>query len=246
MLSSTSTLSLTLGLFLVSASYAASQDLLNTGILDGSWDITRYYYSDTANIANNGVGTHCGKQEHINLKVDGNSFVQDSSVKDVTFGTSGIWEIESLESISENTNHTLEPELDPLYLKFRAFKDALSPLDLCAAVQVIAPSSSASSASSDRTELFMMVNTTNPRLCPAPWIRFGGVCAQGVDFLTGKCISGPCLDKLKDQHATATNTVTSTVQSHPTEGAKKNGGSLIGAIPKVAHALASMAVTVLV
>lgn len=59
------TLSLTLGLVLTSGSHGLPQDLLKTDILDGSWDMTRYYYSDTANVADS-EGSHCGKQEHIN------------------------------------------------------------------------------------------------------------------------------------------------------------------------------------
>jgi len=154
------------------------------------------------------------------------------------FGTSGIWVIESLEPISGDTNHTLKPELDPLYLKFRAFKDAVNPLDLCVAVQVVAPSTSTSSGKGDRTELFMMVNATNPRLCPAPWTRFGGACAQGVEFLMGKCLSGPCSDKLKDGHAT----VISPGQGH--EDAKKNDGSLTEVFSQATYALVLMSAAI--
>lgn len=139
------------------------------------------------------------------------------------FGTSGIWEIQSLEPISEDTNRTLKAELHPLYLKFRAFKDAVNPLDLCVALQVVAPSTSLFSGTSDRTELFMLVNATNPRLCPALWLRFGGACAQGVEFLMGKCVSGTCVDKLKNERATTTRPG----QGHPGENAKKSDGSSI-------------------
>lgn len=64
MLSSLLTLSLALVLSSATAdSNNPSQDLLKTGILDGTWGMTRYHYSENSN---NG-GSHCGKQEYFSL-----------------------------------------------------------------------------------------------------------------------------------------------------------------------------------
>lgn len=71
-------------------------------------------------------------------------------------------------------------------------------MDLRIALQVI-PSSMASldtKANNDpinSSEISVMGSSLSPKQCPTRWVLFGGICAQGVDFLRGKCVDSACI-----------------------------------------------------
>ncbi|KAG0259816.1 hypothetical protein BGZ95_004569 [Linnemannia exigua] len=195
-----------------------SQDLMKLRILDGTWRMTRYSYTvaapaDTHGHQNTtgaqlGQGS-CNKHEKLTWRVEGKSFIQVSSTPDTLFGTSGIWEIQSLVPITGNNDHTLKQELNPNYLKFRAYKDGTTPLDLCMATQVLLPEVGSPAIAAftnmamiktdehDAPQLTVMVDSSKPKQCPSRWVQFGGVCAKGVDFFKGQCVFGACVDLFK-------------------------------------------------
>ncbi|KAF8939770.1 hypothetical protein BGZ47_008055 [Haplosporangium gracile] len=196
-----------------------AQDLLKSRVLDGTWKMTRYSFAATVpadahgrrNITGAQLGQgSCSKQENLTWKVDGKSFSQISGTPEALFGSSGIWEIQSLVPITGNDDRALKQALNPNYLKFRAYKDGTTPLDLCMATQVLPPettglptvtafSSLALSKISvrDVSQLTVMVDPLNPKQCSSRWVQFGGVCAKGIDFLKGYCESGACMELFK-------------------------------------------------
>lgn len=114
------------------------------------------------------------------------------------FGSSGIWDIQALAPISSAQDDSKKPELNPNFLKFRGYREGVTPMDLCIAFQVIPPSmvsldTKANSNSINSSEINVMVSPLNPKQCPTRWVLFGGTCAQGVDFLRGKCVEGACM-----------------------------------------------------
>ncbi|KAF9369720.1 hypothetical protein CPB97_003351, partial [Podila verticillata] len=190
-----------------------SQDVLSTGVLDGVWSLTRYFYDDskapfsTTSTKNTGAPNkttraldngHCARQEKLTWRFDGKSFVQENSKPDIMFGSSGIWDIQALAPISSAQDDSKKPELNPNFLKFRGYREGVTPMDLCIAFQVIPPSmvsldTKANSNSINSSEINVMVSPLNPKQCPTRWVLFGGTCAQGVDFLRGKCVEGACM-----------------------------------------------------
>ncbi|KAG0356374.1 hypothetical protein BG005_004707 [Podila minutissima] len=196
-----------------------SQDVLSTGVLDGVWSLTRYFYNDPKvpfNITSTTTGAsnkttraiengHCSRQERLTWCFDRKFFVQDDSKPDIMFGSSGIWDIQALVPISSAQDDSKKPELNPNFLKFRGYREGVTPMDLCIALQVIPPSKTGLDAKTNNDsisgpEIGVMVNIFNPKQCPTRWVLFGGTCAQGVDFLRGKCVEGACMkssDKLE-------------------------------------------------
>ncbi|KAF9119641.1 hypothetical protein BGW39_000158 [Mortierella sp. 14UC] len=211
-----------------------SQDLINSRVLDGTWKMTRYSFTATAsknahghtNITGVQLGQGgCSKNENITWRAEGKSFSQVSSTPDTLFGSSGIWEIQSLVPIAGNNDHALKQELNPNYLKFRAYKDGATPLDLCIATQVLPPEigsfvksaftnpAPAKTNDGDNAQLIVMVDFSNPKQCPSRWVQFGGVCAKDVEFLKGHCVSGACMDLFKKTDLETTHNITEPARS---------------------------------
>jgi hypothetical protein len=147
--------------------------------------------------------------------IHGKTFVQAPTKPDVMFGSSGIWDILELIPTASGADH--DSKSGPMFLKFRAYREGVTPADLCVAVQVL-PAGSIASKAADGTdpssswvgpdqgapELAVMVNSTDPKQCPSRWVQFGGRCAKEVDFLTGKCQEGACLKRSSNNTPTAT------------------------------------------
>ncbi|KAG0295971.1 hypothetical protein BGZ96_010502 [Linnemannia gamsii] len=216
------------------------QNVVKSRVLDGTWKMTRYSYAATAPVHGHGYGNisgvhlgqgGCSKQENLIWKVDDKSFSQVLSNPDILFGSSGIWEIQSLVPIAGNSDHTLKQELKPSYLKLRAYKDGTIPLDLCMATQVLPPETSSNTISAfssltliktngqDVPQLTVMVDPSNPKQCPSQWVQFGGVCAKGIDFLKGYCESGSCMELFKESKQTPEATRSNTSSGRPEVGA---------------------------
>ena len=105
--------------------------------------------------------------------------------------------VQSLVPIAGNNDHALKQELDLNYLRFRAYKDGTSPLDLCMATQMLPPETGSSSVAAfsslvlsknngrDDPQVTVMVDSSNSKQCPSRWLQFGSVCTKGIDFLRG-------------------------------------------------------------
>ncbi|KAG0365333.1 hypothetical protein BGX24_004187 [Mortierella sp. AD032] len=221
--------------------------------------MTRYSYTATAPKDTRGHQNiteaqlrqgSCSKHEELTWKVEGRSFIQVSSTPNSLFGTSGIWEIQSLVPITGNNDHALRQELNPNYLKFRAYKDGTTPLDLCMAIQVLLPEAGSSTIAAvtnlamiqtggrDAPKLTVMVDPSKPKQCPSRWVRFGGVCAREVDFFKGHCVSGACMDPLKSEltpEATKNHT-----QSAPSGASYCHAVNLLGRVVALTLAIATL------
>lgn len=101
---------------------------------------------------------------------------------------------------------TPRTELNPKIVKFRGYREEVTLMDLCIAVQVIPSSKAGPDAKADNDsingpEISVMVSPFNPKQCPTRWVLFGGTCAQGVDFLRGKCVEGACMKSVDKAEA---------------------------------------------
>ncbi|KFH64720.1 hypothetical protein MVEG_09452 [Podila verticillata NRRL 6337] len=135
---------------LCSAPAGNSQDVLSTGVLNGVWSLTRYFHNNakapfsTTPTKNTGAPNkttraidngHCARQEKLTWRFDSKSFVQDNSKPDIIFGSSGIWDIQALAPISSAQDDSKKAELNPNFLKFRGYREGVTPMDLCIALQ---------------------------------------------------------------------------------------------------------------
>ncbi|KAF9153628.1 hypothetical protein BG015_003007 [Linnemannia schmuckeri] len=159
-----------------------SQDLIKSRVLDGIWKMTRYSFIATVTADAHGR-------------------------RNITGAQLGQGEIQLFVPIAGNNDHALKQALNPNYLKFRAYKDGTTPLNLCMATQVLPPETTDSSMVTafsslalsksgvrDVPQLIVMVDPSNPKQCPSRWVQFGGVYAKGIDFLKEYCKSGACME----------------------------------------------------
>ncbi|KAG0031387.1 hypothetical protein BGZ81_001295 [Podila clonocystis] len=68
---------------------------------------------------------HCSWQEKLTWRLDRKSFVEGESKPDTMFGLSNIWDIQDDSK-----------KLNPNYLKFRGYREGVTLMELCAALQI--------------------------------------------------------------------------------------------------------------
>lgn len=107
----------------------SSQNVIKSRVLDGDLEDDPILVRRNCSRARSWKSYHlrrplrtrgCSKQENLTWKVDDKSFSQISSSPDILFGSSGIWEIQSLIPTAVNSDHILKQKLKLNYLKFRA------------------------------------------------------------------------------------------------------------------------------